>query len=210
MEQALKKISPSQIVKFLFPDAYKDVPDWILEKAAEFGKDLHESIQTYIDFPDLDQEIKEALLSDNKIKLYEVFKKWYSNQNIKEPKTEAHIEDKILHGYIDLLDDKYKFKFWDYKFRNVDNKLNIAKEILQMKCYEMILKNVYGRHFGWELVIFDKKTAKIFTFNGARLTIKQNQELETLIKNAIIILKQKQELQEFKKDDLQQWELGDL
>lgn len=205
MEQ-VKKISPSQIVKFLFPDAYKDVPEWILEKASEFGKDLHEIIQAYIDFPNLDQEIKEALITDNKIKLYKSFKKWYSEQGIKEPKTEHFIETDINYGFVDLLDDKYKFKFWDYKFRNVDKKLDITKDIVQMKVYEMMLKNVYGKAFSWELVIFDKKTAKIFTFNGASLTIKQNQELETLINNAIKILKQKQELQEFKKDDLQQWE----
>ena len=36
-----KKISPSQIVKLIFNDAYKDITEWILDKAAEFLKDLH-------------------------------------------------------------------------------------------------------------------------------------------------------------------------
>ncbi len=197
-----KKISPSQIVKLIFAAAYKDVPEWILEKAAEFGKDLHEAIQTYIEQPDFDEEIKEVLVADNKVRLYEAFKNWYSKQNIKEPKTETHIEDKILHGYIDLLDDKYKFKFWDYKFRNVDNKLNIAKEILQMKCYEMILKNVYGKAFGWELVIFDKKTAKVYTFSTNELTIKQNKDFENLINTAIKILTEKTTMEEYNRNIL--------
>ena len=197
-----KKISPSQIVKLIFNDAYKDIPEWILDKAAEFGKDLHEAIQTYINDPDFDDEIKEALCADNKVRLYEAFKKWYSKQDIKEPKTEEHIEDKTLHGYIDLLDNKYKFKFWDYKFRNVDNKLNIAKDILQMKCYQMILKNVYGRAFGWELVIFDKKTAKVYSFLSSDLTIKQEKDFETLINTAIRILSEKTTMEEYNRNIL--------
>ena len=197
-----KKISPSQIVKLIFSDAYKDIPEWILDKAAEFGKDLHEAIQTYINDPDFDDEIKEALCADNKVRLYEAFKKWYSKQDIKEPKTEEHIEDKLLHGYIDLLDNKYKFKFWDYKFRNVDNKLNIAKDILQMKCYQMILKNVYGRAFGWELVIFDKKTAKVYSFVSSDLTIKQEKDFEALISTAIKILTEKTTMEEYNRNIL--------
>ena len=198
----IKKISPSQIVKVLFPDAYKDVPEWILEKAAEFGKDLHESIQTYIENPDLDDEITEALITDNKIRLYEAFKQWFKEQDIKEPQTEYYLETKALHGYLDLLDDKYKFKFWDYKFRNIDKKLDITKDIIQMKVYQIMLLEKYGRAFSWELVYFDKKTANIYTFNGAKLTIKQNQIIETLIKSTIRVLEQKQELQQFTKEVL--------
>lgn len=198
----IKKISPSQIVKFLFPDAYKDIPEWILEKAADFGKDLHESIQTYIEQPDYDDDIKEALITDNKIKLYEAFKQWFKEQEIKEPKTEYYLETNNLHGYLDLLDDKYSFKFWDYKFRNIDKKLDITKEIIQMKVYQIMLSEKYNRAFSWELVYFDKKTAKIYTFNGAKLTIKQNQLIETLIKNTIKILEQKQELEQFTKEVL--------
>lgn len=198
----VKKISPSQIVKFLFPDAYKNIPEWILEKAAEFGKDLHESIQTFIEQPDLDDEIKETLIAENKIKLYEAFKQWFKEQDIKEPKTEYYLETKALHGYLDLLDDKYSFKFWDYKFRNIDKKLDITKDIIQMKVYQMMLLETHNRAFSWELVYFDKKTAQIYTFNGAKLTIKQNQLIEILIKNTIRILEQTQKLQQFTKEVL--------
>lgn len=205
-----KKISPSQVVKFLFPDAYKEVPDWILEKAADFGKDLHESIQTFIEHPDLDEEITDALITDNKIRLYKSFKEWFKEQEIKETKTEYYVETENLHGYLDLLDDKYKYKFWDYKFRNVDNKLNITKDIIQMKMYQMMLLDIYKRVFSWELVFFDKKTGKIFIFKGAELTIKQNQMLETLIKNAIRILEEKNKLETFTKNDLTKWEHPDI
>lgn len=201
----MKLISPSKIIKFLFPDSYKEVPEWILEMAADFGKDLHESIQAYIEKPNLDEEIKELLVADKKIKLYESFKNWFHLEEIKEPKSEFFIEVENLHGYIDLIDDKYSFKFWDYKFRNVDKKLDILKDIMQMKVYELMLLKKYQREFSWELVLFDKKTAKIFTFNRSQLSLKQNKLMETIIKNAILILEQLEQLEEFKKEKLNDW-----
>lgn len=206
----IKKISPSQVVKFLFPDAYKDIPEWILEKAAEFGKDLHESIQTYIEQPDLDEEITEALITDNKIRLYEAFKEWFKEQNITAPETEYHLETNKLHGYLDLVSFK-DGKFWDYKFRNVDNKLDILKDVIQIKVYETILYDLYGKWFNWELVIFDKKTAKIFTFWRDTLGGILDKKLDLLIDKAINLLIEKQNLQleKINKDKLIKWEAKD-
>lgn len=203
----IKKISPSQVVKFLFPDAYKDVPEWILEKAADFGKDLHESIQTYIEQPDLDNEIKEALIADNKIRLYEAFKEWFKEQKIEEPKTEYYLETKELHGYIDLISFKNN-KLWDYKFRNVDKKLDILKEIIQIKIYENMLFNLYEKWFDWELIIFDKKTAKIFKFSRETLGGILDKKLDLLIDKAINLLIEKQniQLEPIDKDKLIKWE----
>lgn len=203
----VKKISPSQIVKFLFPDVYKDIPEWILEKAAEFGKDLHESIQTYIEQPDLDDEITEALITDNKIRLYEAFKQWFTEQEIKEPRTEYYLETDTLHGYLDLVDFETK-TFYDYKFRNVDKKLDLTKDVIQMLCYEIILIDLYKEGFNWELIIFDKKTAKIFTLSRNRIDKDWLHETVQVIKLVIETLLNKQEIENYKltKDDLEQWE----
>ena len=71
-----------------------------------------------------------------------------------------------------------------------------------MKCYQMILKNVYGRAFGWELVIFDKKTAKVYSFLSSDLTIKQEKEFEVLINTAIKILTEKTTMEEYNRNIL--------
>lgn len=202
----IKKISPSQIVKFLFPDAYKDIPEWILEKAAEFGKDLHESIQTYIEQPDLDDEITEALITDNKIRLYEAFKQWFKEQDIKEPRTEYYLETEALHGYLDLVSFEGK-KFWDYKFRNVDKKLDLTKDVLQMMVYQYILTKTHNEVFNWELVIFDKKTAKIYLLNSGYLDQDYKNYLTEIIEQVILILINKQGIATINKDDLEGWDL---
>ena len=202
----IKKISPSQIVKVLFPDAYKDVPEWILEKAAEFGKDLHESIQTYIENPDLDDEITEALITDNKIRLYEAFKQWFKEQDITEPQTEYYLETEALHGYLDLVSFKDK-KFWDYKFRNVDKKLDLTKDILQMMVYQHILTKIYNEVFNWELVIFDKKTAKIYLLKSGYLEQDYKNYLTEIIQQIILVLIHRQGIETFNKDDLESWDL---
>lgn len=202
----IKKISPSQIVKVLFPDAYKDVLEWILEKAAEFGKDLHESIQTYIENPDLDDEITEALITDNKIRLYEAFKQWFKEQDIKEPQTEYYLETEALHGYLDLVSFKDK-KFWDYKFRNVDKKLDLTKDILQMMAYQHILTKIYNEVFNWELVIFDKKTAKIYLLKSGYLEQDYKNYLTEIIQQIILVLIHRQGIETFNKDDLESWDL---
>lgn len=203
----IKKISPSQIVKFLFPDAYKDIPEWILEKAAEFGKDLHESIQAYIDKPDFDDEIKEALIAENKIRLYEAFKQWFKEQKIQNPRTEYYLETDTLHGYLDLVSFEGK-KFWDYKFRNVDKKLDLTKDVIQMLCYEIMLNSTFD-YLNWELVIFDKKTAKVFTLSREYIDKDWLHEMKQLIYKVIDILLDKQELEKYKltKDDLVKWEV---
>lgn len=202
----IKKISPSQIVKFLFPDAYKDIPEWILEKAAEFGKDLHESIQAYIDKPDLDDEIKEALIAENKIRLYEAFKQWFKEQEIQNPRTEYYLETEALHGYLDLVSFESK-KFWDYKFRNVDKKLDLTKDVLQMMVYQYILTKTQNEVFNWELVIFDKKTAKIYLLKSSYLDQDYKNYLTEIIEQVILILINKQGIETINKDDLEGWDL---
>lgn len=39
--------SVSEILHFMFPDKYSGVPDWILERKAEYGTKIHESIEMY-------------------------------------------------------------------------------------------------------------------------------------------------------------------
>lgn len=202
----MKKISPSQIVKFLFTDAYKDIPEWILEKAAEFGKDLHESIQAYIDKPDFDDEIKEALIAENKIRLYEAFKQWFKEQEIQNPRTEYYLETEALHGYLDLVSFEGK-KFWDYKFRNVDKKLDLTKDVLQMMVYQYILTKTHNEVFKWELVIFDKKTAKIYLLKSSYLDQDYKNYLTEIIEQVILILINKQGIETINKDDLESWDL---
>ena len=39
--------SVSEILHFMFPDKYSNVPDWILERKAKYGTKIHESIEMY-------------------------------------------------------------------------------------------------------------------------------------------------------------------
>lgn len=41
--------SVSEIVKRLLPGQYKDIPEWILNRAAEFGTEVHSMVEVYND-----------------------------------------------------------------------------------------------------------------------------------------------------------------
>lgn len=204
MVEQSKKISPSLIIKHLFPDDYKNVPEWILEQAAEFGKEMHESFALYIENKDMDAEIVETLSADKKIKLYNSFKRWFTEQKIKAPKTELYVSTTALHGYIDLISLKDK-KFYDYKFRNIDKNLDISKDIVQMLIYAKILKIKYNAVFNWELIYFDKKTGQIYTYKEQHLDKDYKEYLKELIEQTILILINTQGIKKFNYDDLEKW-----
>lgn len=185
-EKESNYLSPSRLIKFLFPEKYKDIPEWILERAAEQGKDLHELIEAYINGADV-KDIEELIFSEKDKRAFHAVKNWYDN--LKKPKwgtldmrTEFHIENKKrkIHGHLDLIDFENKI-FYDFKFRNLKQELDITTEILQMIFYEMILN--YG--YEWTLVFVDKSTGDIREFSKKDLKDKQWQDYNYLLICAI-------------------------
>lgn len=180
-----KYLSPSRLIKWLFPDKYKDIPEWVLERAAEQGKDLHELIEAYINGADV-KDIEELIFSEKDKRAFNAVKNWYDN--LKKPKstldmrTEFHIENKKtkIHGYLDLIDFENKI-FYDFKFRNLKQELDITTEILQMIFYEIILN--YG--YEWMLIFVDKSTGEIKQFSKNDLKNKQWQDFNYLLIQAI-------------------------
>lgn len=180
-----KYLSPSRLIKWLFPDKYKDIPEWVLERAAEQGKNLHELIEAYINGADV-KDIEELIFSEKDKRAFNAVKNWYDN--LKKPKstldmrTEFHIENKKtkIHGYLDLIDFENKI-FYDFKFRNLKQELDITTEILQMIFYEIILN--YG--YEWMLIFVDKSTGEIKQFSKNDLKNKQWQDFNYLLIQAI-------------------------
>lgn len=203
------KLSPSRIVKFLFPDVYADIPEFVLKKAADFGSQLHKCFEWYIQDEEMNKDlINEILKQDIKqANIFEAFKKWYQQEQIKDPETEYYLDTKNIHGFIDLISFK-EAKFWDYKCRNVDNKLDILKDIIQLKIYENMLYEKFDKLFFWELIIFDKKTAKIYKFSRQELGGILDKKLDILIDKTIqfLIEKEEIELDPINKDRLIKWE----
>lgn len=181
-EKESNYLSSSRLIKWLFPEKYKDIPEWVLERAAEQGKDLHELIEAYINGADV-KDIEELIFSEKDLKAFNAIKNWYDN--LKKPKwgtldirTEFHIENKKrkIHGYLDLVDFENKI-FYDFKFRNIKQELDITTEILQMIFYEMILN--YG--YEWTLVFVDKSTGQIKEFSKKDLKEKQWEDYRYLL-----------------------------
>lgn len=150
------KISASRLLKFIFPDAYKDIPQYVLDRAAEFGQELHAAFETYVNDPDMKQEILEMFYSDKEKALFNEFVNWYESIKSDKMSAEYYWDTEYAHGYIDLVDWEKKI-IYDYKFRNIDDKLDLTKDILQMIFY----KEYSPWFYDWQLIIFDKKSGKI-------------------------------------------------
>ena len=76
-----------------------------------------------------------------------------------------------------------------------------------MMVYQHILTKIYNEVFNWELVIFDKKTAKIYLLKSGYLEQDYKNYLTEIIQQIILVLIHRQGIETFNKDDLESWDL---
>ena len=122
--------SVSQLVQFATGDDYSQIPKHILEKACEFGTDIHNAIELFF------KENKDTEFSDPYKNLaYNEFKRLYS-EFISEPICEVNVDyNERYCGRIDCLNNDLLI---DYK---TNSKLNIPHLEWQMGFYKLALES---------------------------------------------------------------------
>lgn len=97
--------SPSRILKPLTLPKYKDIPAWQLEKAADFGKEIHEAIEIYHRLDQDYEEVKQLLYTTKHINTFNQYLNWLKEYNVRVLEVEKLVWsfDGLYFGYIDLL-----------------------------------------------------------------------------------------------------------
>lgn len=179
-EKESNYLSPSRLIKWLFPDKYKEIPEWVLERAAEQGKDLHELIEAYINGADV-KDIEELIFSEKDKRAFNAVKNWYDN--LKKPKLTIDMKSEFyikndeakLHGYLDLVDFENKI-FYDFKFRNLKDELDLTTDIIQMLFYKMVIQKSAFDQWKWKLIYIDKQTGELKEYTSDELVEKENEK----------------------------------
>lgn len=126
--------SVSEIVRRILPNQYKDVPEFVLRKAAEFGTDVHSMIEVYNDtglyLPAEDERKNHCL--DEWIKLKDGI-------TIKASEMRVHYKD-IYAGTFDALAEMDgKLALIDFK---TTSKVHEEYLTLQLNLYRMALESL--------------------------------------------------------------------
>lgn len=125
--------SVSDIVKFVFPDKYGEVPEHILQEAAKFGTEMHSIVEEYEDHKTRDfYTITQEILLDD-------YKKLKKENNLEVVKKEQMIHNKDIYAgrYDQLAKQGDKTVLIDLKFTA---ELDYEWLQLQLSLYNMVVK----------------------------------------------------------------------
>ena len=128
--------SVSEIIKRILPGQYADIPEWILQKAADFGTDVHSMIEVYNEtglyLPAEDERKNHCL--DEWIRLKDGI-------TIKSSEMRVHYKDLYAGAFDAMAVIDGKLTLMDYK---TTSKVHTEHLTLQLNLYRLAYENLTG------------------------------------------------------------------
>ncbi len=128
--------SVSEIIKRILPGQYADIPEWILNKAAEFGTEVHSMIEVYNEtglyLPAEDERKNNCL--DEWIRLKDGI-------TIKSSETRVHYKELYAGTFDAMAVIDGKLTLMDYK---TTSKVHTEHLTLQLNLYRLAYENLTG------------------------------------------------------------------
>lgn len=97
--------SPSRMLKPLTFEKYENIPKWQLEKAAEFGTQIHEAIEIYHKLYNDEEEARKVLYSGKHHQVFDQYLNWIKDNNVEVLAVEQLVYNSIqrYYGIIDII-----------------------------------------------------------------------------------------------------------
>lgn len=188
--------SPSRMLKPLTAEKYKDIPNWQLEKAAEFGNQMHESIEIYHKLYNDEQEARKLLFTNKHNQVFNQYLDWIKENNVEVLATETLVYNQLqrYYGFIDIIAlINNEIHIIDLKIRSKlisdDNwlceKLQVAfyESAYQSMWFDKMINHNSNYPIRKSILIINKNTKTKRLFKTFELT-----EQEEKIANSLIML----------------------
>jgi hypothetical protein len=159
-----KALSANYLTKLLKEDLYKEIPQFVLMRAAQNGKNFHQAVQDFLKSniePSFINKSKDKSLSKVETKIIETInflrEEKISGVNEIEKLYYVFHKGELLASYVDLVFDDYIIELKSSNFRGVENPLTLLIFEIQLLIQTLCTKKkVYLLWSTGEGVIFEK------------------------------------------------------